>query len=538
MSRPRVACEVFLGGVRETPVQPRSTATLIIVLLALCSSSGRLMFGQVVSRENPKKQEHFVGKGNPSDLLVRSYDLGKQFTPEERGMQLLRLINVGGKIHQSSAKSWAEEAFRTSGQVSISLNRLLLQRNVVVALAPYNSKRALQMLREMDLPVPNKEGVMPEDLRVSAAGPAFRSYWKQVGRPGLPALRALAIQMGDTGQYPFSAMLPIILELSKREPLQASSLIAEAQRFYDRGSRSNSADGDFVAFIEALAPDLSHEELRSLLESAVNKLAEKKKTDGSFHVQVYTNKGSAIFDSKSDELLFEILPLIAEIDPQWDKRLRSEDQQLAQAAGVSGVIQRTEAVSVYGTSDATVIARLSQEGMERARLNDIAGMAMEHPAQALALASSISDSGMRSIALSDVATGYSKEDPQMASALLTQAKQSTLQLTNLSQREAALAALSRAASATRNIALFREIFERAFDLGEELFQEDLDSHPGQTALSADAYEDLSTLVQAGISVDVEITMARLSACTDSVLQAYLLIDAAAALAALPKNQEN
>jgi hypothetical protein len=71
-----------------------------------------------------------------------------------------------------------------------------------------------------------------------------------------------------------------------------------------------------------------------------------------------------------------------------------------------------------------------------------------------------------------------------ARGIEAQAKQATLQLTDLSQREAALAALSRAASATGNIALFREIFGRAFGLGEELFQEDLDSHPGQTALSA------------------------------------------------------
>jgi hypothetical protein len=507
---------------------------LTTLLLTLQAS----LLGQTLNRANSSASGHLTETQDaPLDLLTRSYDLGKQFVPEERGMQLIRLTEVGGKIDRSLAKRWAEEAFHESAQLPIGIERLLLQRNVVVFLAPYDPKRAFRMLQDMDLPVLNKDGTMPEDLRTGAAEPVFTNYWKQFGRSGLAALRPLASKLGDTGQYPFLAIIPIIRELSSTDPPQARSLIAEARQFYDRGSKSNAADHDFVAFIQALAPNLSNQELRSLLESAVAKLNDKKSTNGSFHVQVYTEKGSALFDNNADELLFQILPLIAKIDPQWEKRLVSNDQQLAQAAAVSGSIQRTEAVAVYGTSDSAAITRLSQQGMERARLNDISRVAMEQPAQALLLANSISDSGLRSIALSDVAIGYARTDPQRASALLAQAKEATLQLSDLSQKESALAALSRAASTTRDVVLFREIFARAFDLGEELFQEDLDSHPGQTGISADVYPDLATLVEMGISVNDNATISRVLACKNEVLQAYLLIDAARALVALPKSPE-
>jgi hypothetical protein len=100
----------------------------------------------------------------------------------------------------------------------------------------------------------------------------------------------------------------------------------------------------------------------------------------------------------------------------------------------------------------------------------------------------------------------------------------------------ALAALARAAAAAGDTKILDSAMKRAFDLGEELFEEYLQIHPTAPILAADAFDELCSVTRTGVRARTEPTLRRVLGISDDLLKAHLLIDAADALHDLDKPQ--
>ncbi|MGH9510034.1 MAG: hypothetical protein ACRD2M_08865, partial [Terriglobales bacterium] len=466
-------------------------------------------------------------------LLIRSYILGRQFVPEERAFHLLRLTEAASRTQLSLAKLWAEEVFQLTFELTPSWNRVATQKNALMALAAVDAERAFTLFSSIDLPVPKSDGSMPEDVRAHAAGTVFQKLWLRKGQSCLPEVRRAAQHLGETGQYPYLAMVPILKDVSTKDSAETQSLFSEAVSFYRRGSRVESADREFVEFLNSVWDLVPRPLMGEAVRVAVERLLQERSAeDKRYFSRVGTESGGAVFRKPSDELLFKLLPRLREVDPDWSRRIAEERPALG--AALNGGVRYTEGVVVQGVKEATEaeISAMQSEGMETSRLVRIEEIAATNPEEALRLALTLTDPALRSVALATVGMGLSERKPIEASRLVTQAKQVLSQIEDDAGKVKAWTALAQAAAKTGDRETALDALEHGLNLGEELFEQDQDVHPGQPAIFATGFDELVTLVQVGIRLESGSTLARLISLRNSLLRAHLFIDAAQALSEL------
>ena len=93
----------------------------------------------------------------------------------------------------------------------------------------------------------------------------------------------------------------------------------------------------------------------------------------------------------------------------------------------------------------------------------------------------------------------------------------------------ALVALAEAAAAAHERGTMEEALSHGLDLGEEVLQEYLDTHPGADVYTVDLFREISKLVTLGMREETSRCLEHISALSSPTLQAHLLIDAAQAL---------
>ena len=486
-------------------------------------------------RREVTNQERLAPGPKSEDLLMRSYATGKQFVPDERAAHLVFLTQVAADANPEMARRWAEEAFKLTSDLPMSWNRGVAQRNVLVQLARVDPARALQLLGSMDIPVPQVGGSLTEDLRASAAQAVFLAAWRKTGAKNLGVMQREAQHIGETGQYPYKAMANIISGLAPRDSARAHSLFSEALAYYRRGSKFRSTNLEYLEFLREVRPYIQQSLVRSALEifvAEVSKSPEPEKGEN-WVFQIETDKGVAALRSPAERLLFEVLPMIREIDAEWAQRIVDTRPQLRQASGTGARVQRVESALVKqlpdSHSDERTISQIEQHGLEMSRLRNIQAMASEKPDEALTLSWSLTDPALRTMALAQVATSLSDKSPERAAKVFRTSEELLGGLESPSDKLRALTAVAEAAAALGESESVRSALQQGFDLGEELFQEDVDQHPTKPAILSDAFKQLHKLTQLGIRVQSPGTLARLDSLRNEVLQGYLLISAAQAL---------
>ncbi len=469
----------------------------------------------------------------PEDCLVRSYLAGKELIPEERAFQLARLSQTAAKVQPVLGRLWAEELFLLAFELPMSWNRLAHEKNALSALAGVDPVRAFELFGGMDSPVPTASGDLPEDLRAFGARTVFDAFWKRKGIAAFDDIRKEAEHVGDTGQYPYVAITPILRDLTKREDIRAQSLFGEALSYYSRGSQFRNADEEFIQFLNAVWDVIPAVRKRQALSVIVAQLSQKSKPQQgeTFLGRVETDKGMAQFESHSHQLLYMILPRIREIDPDWARRLVENDPVLNQASASTGKVRLSEQVTVQNRSNASPsqVQSFVERGLQGNRLREIMAVAASDPNQALMLTMSLTDPALRAQAFATIATSLVWKDPEGARKLVEQAKEGIATIKGSTDKVQALAALARAAAAAHDTKSLREALKRGFDLGEEIFEEDLEIHPGRLAYEVAGFDELSELTRVGVQFDPQDTLTRVASLRNTLLQAHLLIDAAEAL---------
>ena len=490
------------------------------LVLQLNSSAARQVSDQAASQSG---EASHLRAFSPDDLLIKAYLLGRQLPAEERAFQLLRLTDVSKRHEPALAKLWCQEVLEVSRSLAPNPNAAYLQRNALIDLAAVDPKRALELLRSTDPPVADKSGIIKADPPTGSAEAIFAELWNRGGgAPTVNALQAEAQYLGDTGAYPYAAMGTLMKALHGNAPL-VQRLFTEAAGYYQRGSRVASADEDFAEFIKSVGRLVSKSQLKEALEPLVSNLLKPSDPGNSptLSLQVYTDKGVASFHN-----VIALLPTIAEVDPDWADRLRRNDPQLAQAGGGSGKVNYIEGAAVHGSADVQQPAAIVEQGMQRSRLVQIREVSQQDPDVALKLSMSLADPALRSVGLATVAAAVAPRDATRASALMNEVNGTYKNISDPADREQVLAALAEAQAAIGDISSFRATEDHAFALGEELLQEELDTHPGKPAFFSNVLQELSRLTKVGCRIDCKNTVTRVVSVRSDVLASYLLIDAA------------
>lgn len=504
-------------------------------LLAICIEAGSEQRTAPLGSHSTSRQRG-APERTDDGLLIRSYLVAKQFAPAERAMHLAFLAQISADIAPEFAILWSEELFQlTFTDLPLDWNRSATQRNALITLARVNSSRALELLPLMDLPVVQSSGVMTEDLRANAARAVFSEAWRRHGSAVLEKLQREARNLGDTGQYPYGAMAPVIKELANRRPDVARALFAESARYYTAGSRFEVTDREYLEFLQALQGTISSEEMRPALETFVKLVSEHggSRNGETWRFQVHTDRGIVTLQDSSDRLILEALPLIRKIDPDWANRIIQSRAGLREAGDLGGEIRYIEETLVKQLPDSAAtpsqLAAAQQRGLEMSRLNNIEALASEKPDEALRLALTITDPALRSVAFARLAAGAHSSNPKRAAQLFEQSRSILPGVKEDSEQLDAITALAQAAAQLGDTDALAAAIEKGFDLGEELFQQDLDTHPYKPAYAGAGLENLHRLTQVAVKWDSARTVSRIMELQNEVLRAYLLVSAAQAL---------
>ncbi len=442
---------------------------------------------------------------------------------------LQEVLMPSAKWHPALIRPWAEEVFRLAGQMSPGYDRLVTQKNAATAMSWINIERALEMLNECDRPTAGDT----EDVRDVAARRIFLKYWQTAGDRGLPRIQRTATYLGETGQYPYGAMVPVIPAVSSHSRSKANTLAEEAVSFYGKDSHFQSTDREFIAFLKSTQSWISPQAQRQALESLVKNLTSAPEDENQhWRLRVYTDKGLAEFHSHNMGLLYGILPMIREVDPQWADRLVEQNPDLQQADAGRGKVLNQEGVVVQKNPDSTSspadLAANEQWGFETGRLNRIQEIAGEHPDQALTMAMSIADPARHAMGLAYAAAGFGNH-PDQASQMLKQSLQSLADMKTSSEKLQTYTAIAQSAASLHNVELLREAMDKGLSAGEQAYEEGRKEHPERRAYDWDGYEAMQKLTEIGTRADAKFVVGRLEDFRDTALQAYMLVSAARAV---------
>lgn len=501
----------------------------IMRLCCLCLFYGGSFASLLAQVTQPANSAKFESNDSPRNLLIGSYLASQQLLPEERAMVLMQLAISAAEIEPAYNRLWSQELFNSAFQLPLNWNRLAYEKNALEALSESDPLLALQLFDQMDNPIPTDSGSFPEDVRAFAAQRVFSAYWKKKGLAGLDEITAQAQQLGDSGQYPYVAMIPIVLDLAKSSQNRSEALFNEAASYFSRGSRFDSANPDFVQFLNGVWDILPALLKHQGLQVAVDQLTRQQSTDAdaAYRGKSRTKSADVQFTDRNKQLLFDLLPRIREVDGQWAKRLVDNDPFLA-GAMESGGIQRSSSATLQGISSASPAQMATAEGRlaQRQIFSQVEQQAGKDPDDALLTSRSITDPELQAIALADIAAGFAKKDPGKASKFLSQANSITAELKDNPAKVMALFAITKADHELNDQKAMQTAWNRAFDLGQQLFQEDIEAHPVRLAYQAACFDTLRNLAKFGGKFDPPMIMQGLRKVQNQLLRAYLPISAA------------
>jgi hypothetical protein len=386
--------------------------TLRVLLIVICFSGILIANAQQKSPLAPQKKVRTKNEA----VLLESYLLGRDLIPAERAILLNHLSRVAAQHHLQYTRAWAEENFRLAQQLPMNWDRLAIEKNSIASLSYVNSRRAMTLLRLMDLPVADEEGSFPEDVRSNSATIVFGNYWRDTDKKGLSNIRAMALFLGQTGQYPYNAVTAIVKDLVVSPPKNASSfpdsarvIVLDAYTSYSKGSKFGIEDAEFVEFLKTLRPVLPNSLFRQGLELAVDRLSTSSDPDKrtAYLSNVHTDKGTATFHRQQDLLLFELLPTIREIDPDWATQITQRNPLLTQGGGYSGKVIISE--GIFSPADS---GEQQSYGLQQSRAQAAGDLAQTSPEKALQLAQTISNQAIRTVALANIACAVGKSAPE------------------------------------------------------------------------------------------------------------------------------
>ncbi len=498
---------------------------LLLAILAL----GRPFLASEATTSNTP-----LGASTPLGLLQESYQTSRNFEPEQRAWLLFRLAKAAVHKSPANSRSWSKELFSLAASLPPTWNKLAFEKNAVVTLFQTDPKEAIRLFRNMDDPIAMASGALPEDVRSEAAQVAFQQLLIiQRGRRGLNTIEQIAQHLGETGEYPYAAVTPIVKQLALTDAARSQAFYMQALQYYRRGSKFLDENRMFIQFLQNLKEQLSRGQLRMGLDPVVTRLLEQKSAAESnqrYRAQVSTTKGVVEFRDPSDQMLFELLPLVHEVDSNWAEDLMQRRPILSKMASTAGPVQHMESSTVFGGSGAGDALAAEQSAIEEGRLYNIQKIGGTRPDEALGLASTLTVPSLQAQAWAEIAAAVATKDRDRALILIDKARDATGRLKDQLDILRVLSDLGEAAAAAGDEKVLRESLEQGIDLGSEIFEEDLIAHPGALAYNVDGFDEITKLSEVGAKYEPTYTLSRVRQVREDLLRAHLLVSVAEGLA--------
>jgi hypothetical protein len=381
----------------------------------------------------------------------------------------------------------------------------------------------------MEAPAPRSDGQPAPDMRSAAATMLFQKIWQKRGADAIDSLQTAARQLGETGNYPYMAMASIIRQVGRKDPEKAQSLANDAIAYFSRRVRSDQSAQQMAMFLRMDREFIPLPMLKDILTQLVADAVDTKNDTKTGAVAVFLNsRGTATMSGASNLLLFQLLPMIRDIDPDWAKKVEAQSSELSQSANLTQASSGgTERVGMFvgGPNGGGPPANM----MEEMKSMEVDELASQDPTKALKVADEIHDPVIRAATNARLAGDLNNSDPDRANELMKSAREALGAAKEPADKLRILVGLAQAQKAMKDKEGFGKTLDQAYAMGEELFRKSVDKSPDAAINSRPGLDQLTRLTIAGVRLDSTAILTHLDNLRSPVLQAILLVAAARGL---------
>jgi hypothetical protein len=494
---------------------------LLTLTLLLCSSAIQ-----------PTVVRSAAGENAPLQLLRESSVIGNKIEGNERIFYLYELTRVAVRIPSVDTKTAAaicEDLFVRAFKMPDGWDRVAAEKNALVSLSARDPQRAMILFLQVEDPRPQSSAaglIFPEDVRADAAIDIFPNYWQSAGRDGLPQIMKVAEHIGDTGEYPYSAMGLIIKELGKIQDdegrAEANGILSEAMGYYQRGSalKFRNRRDEFLELLQNAKSTVSNAQFASAVELFVDRLLNDPAPAERYLGEIGTSRGTLRFTDSNRAFLFRVFHFLSEVNPRRAARLSQLYPDLTQADGNILYAAYTVGRGTLPESQTTL-----NENLQRSVRYHLESLQQTNPQAALQVAETQPTPGLRLAGLS-VLLNTDGEPDALTKSIYQEAMQQVGRMPEGIAKLSDMSQLAKTAYAVKDFSNFYALSATVFEKGTKAFHDDSLARRQRPTDARPGYPELSEIVRFAASNREDWLVERVREMPDGILKAHLLIHAA------------
>lgn len=258
-------------------------------------------------------------------LLKQAEAQAASLEPDMRAFVLWRVAVGYSKIDPAKSDRILHQAFLATQSIeqgpeeedacqksSTCRTKKWLQTGLLNAIMERSPDQALQLLPEAD----------PPSRKQTAAALAELFTKKKDYAQALSLLTRIA----SLDQYPFETAGNLFLAMPKESP-DRMTLFSQAQQNFEQFHSGQGFQGDFPSMLLRIWRQLPPPTVLSAVDDILQEGKDRDEKPESFHISFVTDNGSVSFNSAYQLLLFEMLPILDELDHERAQSLLRDNAE-------------------------------------------------------------------------------------------------------------------------------------------------------------------------------------------------------------------
>jgi hypothetical protein len=469
------------------------------------------------------------------ELLDGAAEMVAATKPDVQAVALMHLADNYQTFDKKKAVDLFKQAFAAAilppaGQSPFARST---QMEIVVALTTLDTAEGIALLKQME---PRTEGY---DNRSFAAS---RVIGELLQKNQIQPAIDLADYMGSSGAYPFSGAGQIMAKLPPGDNQFAAVFTSALSAYTVKPDRS------FVSLVTRFRKDLPAGLAEAALSRILNAILSPK-DDQPYQAQTFSSsKGTATFSTLEDSQLFDIAPLVREIDPKCYEDLLATHPELRSAMqlfpGGGPSVYDDRGITIYtvgSNSKASdpaaekrdvdaMNSRMKMAALINTRAEAALAAAAKDPDKALDLVAEIPSPPKQAEVLARIAQSVGENDAAKARRVLSRCIGLLDDVKYPEDRVIAWDAVAGAAIIVKDDATVQRAIDRMLADAGELYKEDTNSDRPNRAWrenwpSTQAYRRAVIRAAKLLSVDAEPVLQKITDTDQNVLARITLAQA-------------
>jgi hypothetical protein len=488
---------------------------------------GRVMQEPPAKAETPSKENLKLA----ADLIQRTQGIAGDLNDTDRAYVLAKMAELTAKRDPEQSRTWAEESFRLAANLSGNAQGSI-QMDALMAVSQNDLDRALDMLVSMEAPRQTDGGGFAPDIRGAAATMLFSRAFSKSGMKVLDRLESTARQMGDNGSYPYMAVTELLRGVGHKDKDRAREIAGNGIAYIKLRKRSQMENQQVTMFLRTAREYIPAPMMREVLETVINDALEQAKaSDGTQVAATFENSNGqrAQLSSMASLTIFQLLPIIRDIDPDWAKKLEEHSDELRQAAQLmkSGASETNIMVSARTASGPNGPNGTNRDFRDEMQAMQVDELASSDPQQALETADRINDPVLHSTAM--VRATAAGKDADAREKAIKNAKELLAQTSDPREKLTILSGLASAQSAMNDLDGLATTLQQALAIADDQFRRSVDKNPSSGAWTRPGVEVASRLVKGTAKQQGRLVAEKLESVRQQPLKALLMLSVVEAL---------